>query len=135
MWIDRSFAHKTVLTCISIYYRSIRALTQAGPHLAVAPEQILITVEMETRRMKELRYVIQDELGIHARPAGLLVKKCGGFSCDIRIGRPDKMVDAKRVIGVMSLGMKCGNELLLTFDGTDEEQAVVEVETFLRGNL
>ena len=85
--------------------------------------------------MKELRYVIQDELGIHARPAGLLVKKCSGFSCNIRIGRPDKMVDAKRVIGVMSLGMKCGNELILTFDGADEEKAAVEVEEFLRGNL
>jgi len=85
--------------------------------------------------MKELSYIIQDELGIHARPAGLLVKKCGGYSCNIRIGRPDKMVDAKRVIGVMSLGMKYGDELLLTFDGADEEKAAGEVELFLREKL
>jgi phosphocarrier protein len=85
--------------------------------------------------MKELRYVIQDEVGIHARPAGLLVKKCGEFPCDIRIGRPDKMVDAKRVIGVMSLGMKCGDELYVTFDGDGEEKAADEIAEFLRENL
>jgi phosphocarrier protein len=85
--------------------------------------------------MKEVRYIITDELGIHARPAGMLVKKCAGFSCDVRIGKPDKMVDAKRVIGVMGLGMKCGNELIVTFDGADEENAAAEVEAFLRENL
>ena len=85
--------------------------------------------------MKEVKYIIKDELGIHARPAGLLVKKCAEFSCDIKIGRPDKMVDAKRVIGVMTLGMKCGDELTLTFDGADEEEAAVAVEAFLSENL
>jgi len=85
--------------------------------------------------MKEVKYIIKDELGIHARPAGLLVKKCGEFACDIKIGRPDKMVDAKRVIGVMTLGMKCGDELTLTFDGADEEDAALAVEAFLKENL
>ena len=85
--------------------------------------------------MKEVKHVIKDELGIHARPAGVLVKLCGSFACDIRIGRPDKMVDAKRVIGVMALGMKCGDELTVTFDGADEETAAAEIEKFLGENL
>ena len=85
--------------------------------------------------MKEIKYIIQDELGIHARPAGLLVKKCAEFTCDIRIGKPGKMVDAKRVIGVMSLGMKQGEELCLTFNGVDEGTAASEVETFLGENF
>ena len=85
--------------------------------------------------MKELRYVIKDELGIHARPAGLLVKLLMTFKCDIKMGKPEKMVDAKRVIGVMSLGMKCGEELLLTFEGSDEDEAAAAAETFLRENL
>ncbi|MDR2572108.1 MAG: HPr family phosphocarrier protein [Oscillospiraceae bacterium] len=85
--------------------------------------------------MKELKYIIKDELGIHARPAGLLVKKCTEFSCDINIGRSDKMVDAKRVIGVMTLGMKCGDELLLRFNGADEEAAATQIEEFLKENL
>jgi len=85
--------------------------------------------------MKEIKYIIKDELGIHARPAGLLVKLCGGFACDIQIGKPDKMVDAKRVIGVMALGMKCGDELHITFNGPDEETAASDVEAFLKDNL
>ena len=85
--------------------------------------------------MTELKYIITDELGIHARPAGLLVKKCGEFKSDIRMGRPDKMVDAKRVIGVMTLAMKCGDELHLTFDGPDEAEAASAVEAFLKENL
>ena len=85
--------------------------------------------------MKEIKHIIKDELGIHARPAGLLVKLCGSFTCEIKAGRPDKMVDAKRVIGVMTLGMKCGDELHLTFDGPDEERAAADVETFLIENL
>jgi len=85
--------------------------------------------------MKEIKYIIKDELGIHARPAGLLVKKCAEFSSDIKMGRPDKMVDAKRVIGVMTLGMKCGDELTLTFDGADEDAAAAAVEAFLNENL
>ena len=85
--------------------------------------------------MKEIKYIIKDELGIHARPAGLLVKKCAEFKSEIKMGRPDKMVDAKRVIGVMTLGMKCGDELTLTFDGADEEEAATAVEAFLSENL
>jgi len=85
--------------------------------------------------MKEVKHIIKDELGIHARPAGLLVKLCGSFKCDIRVGKPEKMVDAKRVIGVMALGMKYEDELLLTFDGSDEDAAADAVKTFLSDNL
>ena len=85
--------------------------------------------------MKEFKYIITDELGIHARPAGLLVKKCAEFKSEIKIGRPDKMVDAKRVIGVMTLGMKQGDELSLTFTGPDEDDAAAAVEVFLKENL
>ena len=85
--------------------------------------------------MTEIKHIIKDELGIHARPAGLLVKKCTEFKSDIKMGRPDKMVDAKRVIGVMTLGMKCGDELTITFDGADEEAAATAVEAFLSENL
>jgi phosphocarrier protein len=85
--------------------------------------------------MTELRYVIKDELGIHARPAGLLVKKLAEFPCEIRIGTPNKMVDGKRIMAVMSLGLKCGDEMLLTFDGPQEEAANTEAELFLKSHL
>ena len=85
--------------------------------------------------MKEINYVITDPLGIHARPAGRLVKEAGAFACDIKIGTPEKMVDAKRVMGVMGLALKQGNQLTMTFSGTDEEAAGLALEKFLQENL
>ena len=56
--------------------------------------------------MKTIEYTITDALGIHARPAGLLVKEAGKFASKIMIASPKKEVDAKRIMGVMGLGVK-----------------------------
>ena len=50
--------------------------------------------------MKEFTYTITDEQGIHARPAGLLVKEAAGFASAITIEKDGKKVDAKRILGV-----------------------------------
>jgi phosphocarrier protein len=84
--------------------------------------------------MREIKYLINDELGLHARPAGLLVKMAAKFSCDIQLGTPAKMVNAKRIIGVMALTLKQGNEMTMTFNGADEEKAEKEVRAFLEEN-
>ena len=85
--------------------------------------------------MVEIKYVIRDELGIHARPAGRLVQKVSAFESFAQIGTGDKMVDAKRIMGVMSLAMKQGDEITMTFDGKDEAEAAKELEAFLKENL
>ena len=85
--------------------------------------------------MIEIRHVIADEHGIHARPAGLLVKQCTGFECAIKIGTEEKMVDAKRIMGVMGLAARHGAEVIITFDGTDEKEAATAIEAFLKENL
>ena len=85
--------------------------------------------------MKEIKYVIKDELGIHARPAGLLVKALSGFPGEVRVGTPQKMVDGKRIFGVMSLGLKCGDEITLTFDGAGEDETAEKIAMFLVQNL
>jgi len=85
--------------------------------------------------MKELKHIIRYELGLHARPAGLLVKTLGEFSCETRVGTQLKMVDGKRVFGVMGLGLKHGDEMTLTFDGPDEDAAAAKAELFLNKNL
>ena len=85
--------------------------------------------------MKEIRYVIADELGIHARPAGNLIKVASKYQCDIKIGTPTKMVDAKRIMGVMGLALKQNDEITMTFDGVDEDTAATGMETFLQENL
>lgn len=85
--------------------------------------------------MKKIRYVITDELGIHARPAGQLVKEASTFKCKIEIGTPEKMVDARRIMGVMGLAVKKGNVLTMSFDGEDEAEAATALEAFLKANL
>lgn len=85
--------------------------------------------------MKKLTYKIQDEMGIHARPAGLLVQEAAQFPCAVTIEKDGKSVDAKRILGVMSLGVKCGQEIVLCCDGEKEDEAIAALETFLKENL
>ena len=85
--------------------------------------------------MKEFKYVITDELGIHARPAGLLVKEAGKFQSDIKIKKGEKEADAKRIFGIMGLVAKKGDEIVLTADGADEADAIAAIEEFLKVNL
>lgn len=85
--------------------------------------------------MKEFTYKITDEQGIHARPAGLFVKLAAGFTSNITISKEGKEVDAKRILGVMSLGAKKDNEITVKIDGADEEAAKAALEAFLKENL
>lgn len=85
--------------------------------------------------MKVVTYTIKDELGIHARPAGMLVKEAAQFKSDIKISGPKKEVDAKRIMGVMSMGVKKGETVKLTINGPDEDAAAAALEKFLHANL
>lgn len=85
--------------------------------------------------MKEFKYVITDPEGIHARPAGLLVKAVKEFACDIKIAKGEKAMNCKAIFGVMGLGVKNGDEVTLTFDGTDEDVACEAISKFMQENL
>ena len=85
--------------------------------------------------MKEFKYIITDPEGIHARPAGELVKAAKGFASVIKITKGEKSADAKKIFGLMGLGVKQGEEILIQAEGEDEEQAAAGLEAFLKGNL
>lgn len=85
--------------------------------------------------MKEIKHVIADPLGLHARPAGLLVKEAAKNACNVTVAVNGTSVDAKRIMGVMKLGAKQGMELTLTFDGADEDAAAASMAEFLKANL
>lgn len=85
--------------------------------------------------MKEFKYTVTDELGIHARPAGLLVKKAGEFQAKVILATNGKEVDAKRVLGVMGLGAKKGIEVVIKADGADEDAAIKALSDFMKENL
>ena len=85
--------------------------------------------------MKEFVYQIKDEVGIHARPAGILVKKASEFQSEIKIIKGEKSADAKKIFGVMSLGAKCGDEVRVIVSGNDEEMASIELKKFFEENI
>jgi phosphocarrier protein len=85
--------------------------------------------------VKEFAYVITDPEGIHARPAGALVKAASAFSSKVTLEKGGKEVDAKRIFGIMGLAAKKGDTILLRADGEDEESAIEQLSSFLKTNL
>ena len=85
--------------------------------------------------MIKINHVILDELGLHARPAGQLVKMATKYKCDIQAGSIGHTVDAKSILGVMSLALKQGDEMIVTFDGEDEPEAAAAVAEFFEKNV
>lgn len=85
--------------------------------------------------MKSFVYTITDPLGMHARPAGLFVKEAAKFPCKVTIAKDGKEMDAKRILGVMSLGVKEGQTVTVACDGDQEEEAAADLEKFLKENL
>ena len=85
--------------------------------------------------MKEFTHVIAYPLGLHARPAGMLVKACAGYASAVTITAPTGKADAKRLMAVMRLAAKQGMELTVSVEGADEEKAATELKAFLEANL
>ena len=85
--------------------------------------------------MQNFSYVIKDEVGIHARPAGLLVKEAKKYKKKKKIVKGEKSADAAKLMMVMSLGVKCGEEVAVEVEGEDEETACKEMKAFFESNL
>ena len=85
--------------------------------------------------MKEFKYIITDPLGMHARPAGMLVKAAAPYASKITVTAPTGTADAKRLMALMRLAVKQGMELTVTIEGADEEQAATQLQAFFRANL
>ena len=85
--------------------------------------------------MKEFKHIINDPMGLHARPAGMLVKACAGYASKVTLTAPTGTADAKRLMGIMRLAAKQGMELTITVEGADEEKAAAELQAFMAANL
>ena len=85
--------------------------------------------------MKELKHVIKDPMGLHARPAGMLVKAVAKFTSKVTVTAPSGSADAKRLMGIMRLAAKAGQELTITVEGPDEEKEAAELQAFLNDNV
>lgn len=85
--------------------------------------------------MKEFSYVIKDEIGIHARPAGMLVKEAKAFSSKITIEANGKSAEATKLMAIMGLGVKNGAEVVIKAEGEDEDAAIAKMKEFMESNL
>lgn len=87
--------------------------------------------------MKEIVFTVGDPLGLHARPAGNLVKLAQSFKSEgtITLERSGKCASVKRLLAVMGLGVKGGDRITLLVKGEDEEEAARAIETWLEENL
>ena len=85
--------------------------------------------------MKNFEYTIKDELGIHARPAGMLVKEAKKYQSKITTTKEGKTAEASKLMAVMSLGVKCGQTVQIAVEGADEEAAAAGIQAFFEANL
>ncbi len=68
--------------------------------------------------------VVQNQVGLHARPATFFIQKANEFKSSIWVERDERRVNAKSLLGVLSLGILGGSEIRIIADGADEQAAV-----------
>lgn len=68
--------------------------------------------------------VVRLKTGLHARPAALFVQEANKFSSEIMVEKEEKKVNAKSIMGIMSLAISSGTEIYISAEGSDAEQAV-----------
>ena len=83
--------------------------------------------------MKSFSYTVKDELGIHARPAGMLVKEVKNFQSKVTLEKDGKSVDASRLMAVM--GVKKNQTVTVKVEGDDEGAACDAIKAFFETNL
>jgi catabolite repression HPr-like protein len=81
--------------------------------------------------MAEKKVVVQLETGLHARPAAIFVQEANKFSSEIFVVKGNKKVNAKSIMGIMSLAVSCGTEITITAEGPDAEDAVNRLAEFV----
>lgn len=85
--------------------------------------------------MKQFEYTIKDEIGIHARPAGIIAKKAKEFNATITLSKDGKSAELRKLIALMGLGVKCGDTVIVSAEGEDEEAAISAMEQLFLENL
>ncbi len=85
--------------------------------------------------MLSFTYTIRDEMGIHARPAGLLVKKVKELDSKVTIRKGEDAAEGARLMAIMAMGIKCNDEVSIEIEGGDEEASLAAVKAFFEENL
>ena len=82
--------------------------------------------------MVQKEVVVKLDTGLQARPATLFVQEANRFNSDIFLEKDGKKVNAKSIMGIMSLAVGAGSSVIITVDGNDEEEAVSSLIEFIQ---
>lgn len=85
--------------------------------------------------MKQFDYTITDILGIHVRPAGMLVKEAKKYSSNCTITKGEQTKKLTQLMMLISMGIKQGDTVTITADGDDEDTAIEALKLFFEHNL
>ena len=85
--------------------------------------------------MKAFEYTITDPVGIHARPAGILVKEIKKYASAVTVIKGEKAVNALKLMALMGMGIKQGDTVKVTVEGADEDAAAAAIEAFFKANF
>ncbi len=85
--------------------------------------------------MKSFEYVITDPVGIHARPAGILVKEIKKYASTVTVAKGEKAVNALKLMALMGMGIKQGDTVKVTVEGADEDTAFAAIQEFFKNNF
>ena len=83
--------------------------------------------------MKSFNYTITDPVGIHARPAGILVKEIKNYvGTTVTVTKGDKSVNALKLMALMGMGIKQGDAVTVSIEGENEEEVAAKIEEFFK---
>ena len=85
--------------------------------------------------MQKFTYTVKNKVGIHARPAGILVKEAEKYVSEIILNCKGKKGNAKKIFSLMLMDVKCGDEVEVSISGSDENLAAEELLIFFQENL
>ena len=85
--------------------------------------------------MQKFTFTVTDPEGFHARPAGMFVKEAKKYPCTVTVEKGDKRADARKMFGLMGLGIKGGETITITPEGEQEAEAAEALQAFLEANL
>ena len=85
--------------------------------------------------MKSFEYTITDPVGIHARPAGILVKEIKKYASTVTVIKGEKEVNALKLMALMGMGIKQGDTVKVTIDSADEDAAAAAIEEVFKAKL
>ena len=85
--------------------------------------------------MKSFEYTITDPVGIHARPAGVLVKEIKKYTSTVTVIKGEKSVNALKLMALMGMGIKQGDTVKVSIEGADEDAAFEAIQAFFKANF